>query len=99
MTIASMRRPWTECKGPFLYAREARDALLGGFGNVADGRPFWISDFSADGKKDVLFYYPGDRNWWLGRFRGDEGHLDQPLEAETDLPLRDLLATKLRELR
>ena len=39
-----------------------------GFGNLADGRPFWISDFSADGKKDVLFYYPGDRNWWLGRF-------------------------------
>lgn len=39
-----------------------------GFGNVADGRPFWIGDFSGDGRTDGLFYFPGDENWWLGRF-------------------------------
>jgi hypothetical protein len=43
-----------------------------GFGQVWDGRPFWIGDFSGDGKADVLFYYPGDRNWWLGRFSGNQ---------------------------
>jgi hypothetical protein len=39
-----------------------------GFGQIWDGRPFWIGDFNGDGRKDVLFYYPGDKNWWLGRF-------------------------------
>ena len=34
--------------------------------NIQDGRPFWIADISGDGRKDVLFYYPGDDNWWLG---------------------------------
>ena len=39
-----------------------------GFGHgINDGRPFWIGDFTGDGKADVLFYYPGDDNWWLGR--------------------------------
>jgi hypothetical protein len=38
-----------------------------GFGHgINDGRPFWIGDFNGDGKSDVLFYYPGDDNWWLG---------------------------------
>ncbi len=37
------------------------------FGNrINDGRPFWIGDFNGDGRADVLFYYPGDDNWWLG---------------------------------
>ena len=43
-----------------------------GFGQVWDGRPFWTGDFSGDGKADVLFYFPGDRNWWLGRFVGTQ---------------------------
>ena len=37
-----------------------------GFGQVADGRPIWVGDFTGNGSADVLFYYPGDRNWWLG---------------------------------
>jgi len=37
-----------------------------GFGQVADGRPFWKADFNGDGRDDLLFYYPGDNNWWLG---------------------------------
>ena len=42
-----------------------------GFGQrINDGRPFWIGDFDGDGRDDVLFYYPGDDNWWLGRHNG-----------------------------
>lgn len=37
-----------------------------GFGNLADGRPIWSGDFTGSGRAEVLFYYPGDRNWWLG---------------------------------
>ena len=38
-----------------------------GFGHgINDGRPFWVGDFTGDGRADVLFYYPGDDNWWLG---------------------------------
>ena len=44
-----------------------------GFGHgINDGRPFWIGDFNGDGKADVLFYYPGDDNWWLGSHDGSE---------------------------
>lgn len=39
-----------------------------GFGNVADGRPIWAADFAGNGKTDILFYFPGDKNWWLGQF-------------------------------
>jgi hypothetical protein len=38
-----------------------------GFGHgINDGRPFWIGEFTGGGTADVLFYYPGDDNWWLG---------------------------------
>jgi hypothetical protein len=37
-----------------------------GFGPLADGRPFWVGDFDADGLDELLFHSPGDRNWWLG---------------------------------
>src|ERR1700724_1412936 len=39
-----------------------------GFGQVADGRPFWTGQFTGSGRSEILFYYPGDHNWWLGRF-------------------------------
>jgi hypothetical protein len=39
---------------------------------VADGRPFWIGDFTGNGRADVLFYFPGDGNWWLGVHDGDQ---------------------------
>lgn len=42
-------------------------ACYEGFGNMADGRPFWMADFDGDGQDEVLFYYPGDDNWWLGK--------------------------------
>ncbi|MFG1820630.1 M12 family metallopeptidase, partial [Kribbella sp. NPDC049174] len=37
-----------------------------GFGDLDDGRPFWVGDFTGGGTTDILFYYPGDDNWWLG---------------------------------
>src|ERR1700704_2786019 len=44
-----------------------------GFGHgINDGRPFWIGDFDGSGRHDVLFYYPGDDNWWLGTFNGTQ---------------------------
>ena len=43
-----------------------------GFGQIWDGRPFWVVDFTGDGKTDILFYYPGDGNWWLGSYDGSE---------------------------
>ena len=45
-------------------------ACYDGFGNLADGRPFWTGDFNADGRDEVLFYSPGDDNWWLATFAG-----------------------------
>jgi hypothetical protein len=42
-----------------------------GFGNLNDGRPIWIEDFTGTGGKDVLFYFPGDGNWWLGSLAGN----------------------------
>jgi hypothetical protein len=39
-------------------------------GHVWDGRPFWVADFNADGQAEVLFYAPGDGNWWLGNHSG-----------------------------
>ncbi|WP_344252439.1 M12 family metallopeptidase, partial [Terrabacter carboxydivorans] len=41
-----------------------------GFGDLDDGRPFWVGDFTGNGTTDVLFYYPGDDNWWLGTMNG-----------------------------
>ncbi len=40
-----------------------------GFGNTA-GDPTWIGDFTGSGHTEVLFYSPGDQNWWLGTFSG-----------------------------
>jgi hypothetical protein len=38
-----------------------------GFGHgINDGRPFKTGDFNGDGRTDVMFYYPGDGNWWQG---------------------------------
>jgi hypothetical protein len=39
---------------------------------INDGRPFWIGKFSQAQRDEVLFYYPGDDNWWLGRFTGTD---------------------------
>jgi hypothetical protein len=36
-----------------------------GFGNISKD-PFWTGDFVGNGHTDVMFYSPGDQNWWLG---------------------------------
>jgi hypothetical protein len=42
-----------------------------GFGNLLDGRHrLSVGDYDGDGKTDVLFYYAGDGNWWLGHSDG-----------------------------
>jgi hypothetical protein len=43
-----------------------------GFGDVADGRPFWRGYFSALDREQVLFYYPGDGNWWVGTLNNNQ---------------------------
>jgi len=52
-----------------------------GFGNLADGRPFWTGDFNGDGQKEILFYFSGDGNWWLGQV--NNGQLRWSLAAST----------------
>jgi hypothetical protein len=46
-----------------------------------DGRPFWTGDFTGGGSDDVLFYYPGDDNWWLGTVTN--GQLNWTLAGNT----------------
>ena len=42
-----------------------------GFGHaINDGRPFWVGDFTGDGRADVLFHFRGDLNWWRGSVSG-----------------------------
>ena len=53
------------------------------FGQIWDGRPFWISDFNGDGRAEVLFYFPGDGNWWLGTFTGNPPALGWSLAGNT----------------
>ncbi|MFE9445665.1 M12 family metallopeptidase, partial [Streptomyces sp. NPDC006602] len=43
-----------------------------GFGDLDDGRPVWTGDFTGNGHTDVLFYYPGDDNWWLGTLQNGQ---------------------------
>lgn len=50
-------------------ARTLQWSLIGntaGFGRLNDGRPFGIGDFTGAGRSQLLFYYPGGFNWWLG---------------------------------
>src|SRR5438093_13443902 len=45
----------------------------GGFGNLIDGQhPIWIADFTGSGHVQVMFYYRGDGNWWLGDMVGGQ---------------------------
>ncbi len=46
------------------------DGNTAGFGNLADGRPMWSGDFLGKRRAGMLFYYPGDHNWWVGYSNG-----------------------------
>ena len=53
-----------------------------GFGNLLDGHhPIWIGDFNGAQHAQVLFYYNGDGNWWLGNMSG--GQLQWSLVSQT----------------
>jgi hypothetical protein len=58
----------TEDNGIFTWALAGNTA---GFGHaIDDGRPFRFGKFSRSDRLEVLFYFPGDGNWWLGTFDG-----------------------------
>ncbi|SEG73002.1 Matrixin [Nonomuraea solani] len=65
-----------------------------GLGNLRDGRPLWTGDFSGQGKTEVLFYYPGDGNWWLGTLNGTEfaGNSGRPFNSRVRLHVKLLTA-------
>jgi hypothetical protein len=41
------------------------------FGDTSKS-PTWIGDLSGSGHSQVLFYSPGDDNWWLGSYSGNQ---------------------------
>jgi VCBS repeat protein len=44
-----------------------------GFGNLLDGNHrLYTGDFDGDGKTDVLMYYAGDGNWFIGHSDGEK---------------------------
>ena len=46
-------------------------ANTSGYGNLLDGsHALYTGDFDGNGKRDVLMYYNGDGNWWLGASDG-----------------------------
>jgi hypothetical protein len=47
---------------------EGKNGSPWNFGNMHDDRPFWVGDFRGLGRDQILFYSPGDNNWWLGTF-------------------------------
>ena len=69
-----------------------------GFGQVWDGRPFWIGDFTGGGNSDVMFYFPGDGNWWLGSVINNQlqwmflGNTGRPCSQRTTIHFKSLLA-------
>src|SRR5688500_1164892 len=46
-----------------------------GFGDLLAGHMFWTGDFTGQNRDQVLFYYPGDHNWWLGTMDESLGRL------------------------
>ena len=55
-----------------------------GFGNLTDGRhPIWTGDFNGDNRAEILFYFAGDDNWWLGSHQGSGGQIVWSLVGNT----------------
>jgi hypothetical protein len=46
-------------------------AATGNFGNLLDGaHRIFTGDYDGDGKRDALFYYGNNGDWWLGKSNG-----------------------------
>jgi hypothetical protein len=62
-----------------------------GFGDAPLGCPTYVGNFSRADRAEVLFHYPGDKNWWLGSHAGPGGQLQWSLAGNTagfgDAPL------------
>src|SRR5213078_3060554 len=43
-----------------------------GFAGAEGVSPVWTGDFTGSGKTQLLFWYPGDKNYWLGQFTGTQ---------------------------
>jgi hypothetical protein len=55
-----------------------------GFGNAINTAiKFYVGDFTGIGQRQMLFYYYGDGNWWLGTFDG-EGSLSWQNAGNTE---------------
>lgn len=52
------------------------------FTNPNAGQPTFLGDFSGIGQEQILFYNPGDNNWWLGQIN-DETNLGFTLIGNT----------------
>jgi len=61
---------------------EGRNSSPWNFGTLNDGQLFWVGDFSNTNRDDVLFYSPGDGNWWDGTFDG-KGNLSWRMVVNT----------------
>lgn len=53
------------------------------------GLPFWVGNFSRADRAEVLFYQPGDGNWWLGSHDGTQ--LSWSLVGNTGRPYSSFL--------
>jgi hypothetical protein len=54
-----------------------------GFGNIWDGRPFLQGDFTGAGHDQLIFYTPGDGNWFLGACENADNRLQWRLVGNT----------------
>ena len=52
-----------------------------GFGNLLEGHKFWVGNFTSSQQLDLLFYSPGDGNWWVGYL--EEERLNWKLAGNT----------------
>ena len=67
-----------------------------GFGDAPLGCPTWIGNFSRSDRAQVLFYYPGDGNWWLGSHDGNQ--LQWSFAANSGRPCRNFFVIHFKSL-
>ena len=62
-----------------------------GFGDILESsHKIFVGDFNGDGRTDMLFYYNGDGNWWLGAAQ-PSGALNWSLVANSQWYAANLL--------
>jgi CubicO group peptidase (beta-lactamase class C family) len=61
-----------------------RVGITNSFGNLQAGHKFWSGAFSIGAGDQVMFYYPGDQNWWLSTYNTTSRQFDWKRVAITD---------------